>query len=60
MTIYLLIFLRTYTFMYLITDYLCIIYKSSHNELAGYDEVVPIAKKKGFDVSFDSMVVETN
>ncbi len=30
----------------------------SHNGLAGYDELVPIAREKGFDVSYDGMEVE--
>lgn len=30
----------------------------SHNCLAGYDEMVPIAQQKGFLVSYDGMVVE--
>jgi len=36
----------------------CIVHHFSHNGLAGYDEIVPIAAEKGFDVSYDSMSVE--
>lgn len=36
----------------------CIVNHFSHNCLAGYDEIVPIAAEKGFEVSYDSMTVE--
>lgn len=36
----------------------CIVNHFSHNGLAGYDELVPKAREKGFEVSYDSMTVE--
>lgn len=35
----------------------CIVNHFSHNGLAGYDELVPKAKEKGLEVSYDSMEV---
>lgn len=37
----------------------CIVNHFSHNGLAGYDELVPKAAAKGFEVSYDLMTVET-
>ncbi len=36
----------------------CVVNHFSHNGLAGYDELVPIAGEKGFEVSYDTMEVE--
>ena len=40
------------------SDTKCVVNHFSHNGLAGYDEFAPIAKEKGFEVSYDGMVVE--